>query len=67
MHILMYSQISIHVPNKGTTYTSLQHVCISSTISIHVPNKGTTFGLMYDYAVMHISIHVPNKGTTFRM
>ena len=60
------TNISIHVPNKGTTlaHNGNQRVW---NISIHVPNKGTTCRFCRSYYIHTISIHVPNKGTTWSL
>ncbi len=58
--------ISIHIPAKGTTNTTLQDGS-TEWISIHVPAKGTTLNLLFTSASLPISIHVPAKGTTVRL
>ena len=41
------SEVSIHVPVKGTTLNALARMMLASfvTVSIHVPVKGTTTSL----------------------
>ena len=57
------TEISIHAPVKGATYTSVSNPS-KIKISIHAPVKGATLIQYRVFAATDISIHAPVKGAT---
>ena len=66
VNVTAVSDVSIHVPARGTTKMGTESVFVI-IVSIHVPARGTTPGAHAERSVPgRVSIHVPARGTTER-